>query len=260
MGLVGEIGSVVGTIKKRLRSSGRYPGFNQELSEELGDALWYLASVASNNDLRLEDIAEANLQKAGSYFDPGVIPTFDLRFADDESLPRKFSVEFCEREVGRSVQVLMKMNDVIIGDHLTDNSYDPDGYRYHDAFHLAYAAVLGWSPVMRAILRRKRKSDPVKDEVDDGARAAIIEEAVSIYVFNEAKKRDLFGDSNSIDFGLLKIVQGLTSELEVKDCTSRQWKQSIIKGYEMFRKLKEHRGGTLNVSLDDATITFQPPA
>ena len=46
------------------------------------------------------------------------------------------------------------------GAELTDNAYDPDGYRFHDVFHFAYAAVLGWSPITRALLRRKRKSQP----------------------------------------------------------------------------------------------------
>ena len=45
-----------------------------------------------------------------------------------------------------------------IGDELTDNAYKDDGYRFHDVFHSAYVAILGWSPVIRKLLKRKRKS------------------------------------------------------------------------------------------------------
>lgn len=60
-------------------------------------------------------------------------------------------------------------------------------YRFHDVFHLAYAAVLGWSPVLRALLKCKRKSHPWLDENQDGARAILIEEGISTFVFNHAK-------------------------------------------------------------------------
>ena len=46
-------------------------------------------------------------------------------------------------------------------------------------FHFAHAVYLGWSPVLRALLKSKRKSDPRFDENQDGARAQIIEEGVS---------------------------------------------------------------------------------
>jgi hypothetical protein len=44
------------------------------------------------------------------------------------------------------------MNGVFIGDPLTDNIRDPDGYRFHDVFHFARAAILHWSPTFRALI------------------------------------------------------------------------------------------------------------
>ena len=38
------------------------------------------------------------------------------------------------------------------------NNRRDDGYRFHDVVHLAYAAILGWSPVTRALLDCKRRS------------------------------------------------------------------------------------------------------
>ena len=61
--------------------------------------------------------------------------------------------------------VIQQMRRVNIGDRLTDNRTEPDGYRFHDVFHLAYVAHLGQSPVIRALLKQKRKSDPRLDEL-----------------------------------------------------------------------------------------------
>jgi hypothetical protein len=75
--------------------------------------------------------------------------------------------------------VLQRCNGVLIGDRLSDNVAHADDYRFHDVFHYAYAAVLGWSPVTRALFRLRRKSDPAIDEAQDGARAVLIEEGAS---------------------------------------------------------------------------------
>ena len=44
----------------------------------------------------------------------------------------------------KGLYVQITLNDVVIGDALTDNAHIDDGYRFHDIFHFAYAAVLGW--------------------------------------------------------------------------------------------------------------------
>ena len=72
------------------------------------------------------------------------------------------------------------------GDELQDNAYVEDGYRFHDIFHVAHAAKLGWSPVLRGKLlnpKRKRSVDPIVDEVEDGGRAIVIDEAIVAYVW-----------------------------------------------------------------------------
>lgn len=56
-------------------------------------------------------------------------------------------------------------------------------YRFHDAFHLAHAAVLGWSPVTRFLLSRKRKCDLRTGEGEDGGRAIAIEKGISALAF-----------------------------------------------------------------------------
>ena len=40
---------------------------------------------------------------------------------------------------------------------LFPNAYRDDGYRFHDVMHLTFAALLGWSPVLRSLLRKMEK-------------------------------------------------------------------------------------------------------
>ena len=91
--------------------------------------------------------------------------------ARNEQLPRRFEVFMEEVEVNGKIYVLQKCGGVIIGDRLTNNKMEQDDYRFHDVFHIAYAVHLGWSPVLRALFRVKRKSSPKTDENEDGARA-----------------------------------------------------------------------------------------
>ena len=80
-------------------------------------------------------------------------------------------MRFFEKKSGGKVYVIQQCNGINIGDRLTDNKTEEDDYRFHDVFHLAYAAILGWSPVTRSLFKVKRKSDPKTDETQDGARA-----------------------------------------------------------------------------------------
>src|SRR5690606_39045194 len=117
--------------------------------------------------------------------------------------------------IAGKMQVSLSRNGQVIGDDLTDNAYDDDGYRFHDVFHLAYAAKLGWSPVTRKILKCKRRSMSQVDEVEDGGRATVIEEAISAFVYDYARKHDYLDGVKKLDYELLKTIKSLTSDLEV---------------------------------------------
>lgn len=256
LGLVGEIGDLHSMIKKLLIQKDN-PTFRAEMCEEFGDVLWYLTSLASLYKISLQEIAEANAKKAESLYSSGHKSHFDQHCPGDERLPRKFLVNFYEKPLDRSVYVKISVNGVVIGDALTDNSHIDDGYRYHDAFHLAYAAVLGWSPVVRSLLRCKRKSDAKADEVEDGARARIIEEAVSIFVFNHANERGWYSSISSVDIGMLKTIRRMVSGLEVNRCTAKQWQKAIFQGYKVFSELRSNHGGNVDVNLDRETLEYR---
>ena len=65
LGLAGEAGEVAEKIKKVLRDNGGTINeqTKAELSKELGDVLWYVAQIASELNLSLDQIAEDNLAK-----------------------------------------------------------------------------------------------------------------------------------------------------------------------------------------------------
>lgn len=75
LGLVNEAGEVAGKIKKVFRDKDGQ--INEEtraaLKAELGDVLWYLAQVATELDLSLGDIAEANIAKLMDRLERGKI-------------------------------------------------------------------------------------------------------------------------------------------------------------------------------------------
>jgi len=75
LGLVNEAGEVAGKIKKVFRD--KDGEINAEtksaLKAELGDVLWYLAQVATELDLTLDEIAEYNITKLMDRLERGKI-------------------------------------------------------------------------------------------------------------------------------------------------------------------------------------------
>ena len=188
------------------------------------------------------------------------LPLIDERFPLDEQLPRRTSVTFREEPVeGGQIKVhLYGPNGQQLGDPLTDNAYDDDGYRFHDVFHLAYAAMLHWSPITRLFFKAKRGSDRRVREVEDGGRATVIEEAISAFVFDYARNERFLVGVRHIDFSLLTTIRRLVSRLEVRDRTAAEWERTILRSFEVWRPLHEHRGGTVHLDLPARTIEFEP--
>ena len=322
-GVLGEFGSFLSEIKKSARDGDMYIGYQENVLEELGDMLWYIARLASTHNIQLLEVGndytpEVNhstsedshlfvlstavnelvtaLQKGDTEpkklfetvicaintvckiekFDLGDVLTRNIEKTRDiwghehsspapqhnsdlpehEQLPRQLTVEFIEIIRGQSTEVIQRVGGIAVGDRLTDNAYDPDGYRYHDAFHLGYAASLGWSPVVRRMLRAKRKTDGRIDEVEDGARAAIIEEAIASLVFNYAREHSWLQGINRIDHNLLKQIRQMVKGLEVANCLYWEWQQAIFNGFAAFRQLRENHGGWLVLDASKRTLSY----
>lgn len=73
LGLAGEAGEVVEVVKKYYRDCTDWITFRYRLTQELGDVLWYMATLASWVEISLEDIAEANLTKLASRKERGTL-------------------------------------------------------------------------------------------------------------------------------------------------------------------------------------------
>lgn len=358
LGLFGETGSLLSALKKKQRDHASSVAYSDEVAEELGDVLWYLAAISRRGGLHLTAIAAhlhrrdeswqnrgddaltfedlqphqiirtaapipqfeetllalaAEVGAAVSDHQRGALesdkealakrllnvftlllrasreagltlegaalknlhkimgrwpehrvypPAVDDKRDPDERLPRLMVIEVFEKNVGDRPFVFQRCNDLFIGDRLTDNSHEPDDYRFHDVFHYAFVAVLGWSPVVRSLLRLKRKSDAKLDETEDGARAILIEEGISTWVFGQAKPLDFFRDikRGQVPIDLLKQIHQFVEGYEPRDYPLWMWEEAILQGYEAFRFLQENRRGRVTIDFANRQLRIEPLA
>jgi len=75
LGLTGEAGEVAEHAKKLIRDDGGEltPERREAMGKELGDVLWYVAQLATELGLELDEIAQANLDKLLSRQQRGVL-------------------------------------------------------------------------------------------------------------------------------------------------------------------------------------------
>lgn len=343
LGLFGEVGSVMSTSKKLHREKSAFAGYMQDVEEELGDTLWYVAALCRRLKISLSDIfaevvdgdsytisvaaiadpsgpiakvmktadlapldsillrlgeqsasllnlemdsvkakplvvefiriyieavqaskvsfaavLKANIAKTcGRFLEPSPteLPDFDSEFSEEEQLPRNFEIEITQRADGRSY---LRWNNVFIGDPLSDNIGDPDGYRFHDVFHFANAAVLHWSPTFRALIKHKRKSKKEIDEAQDSGRAIVVDEGVSAYIFSYAKSLNFFEDQSGVSLDLLKTIQNFVKGYEVEQCPLRLWENAIMQGYDVFRQMRKNEGGIVIGDRKERTLRYKP--
>lgn len=251
--LAGRVGDLMNDLHAGAFSSNR-----DKLAGHLVEIFRAIIEAADAAEVELEDAARQNLYKIFSRWphQKKYPALFDEDDDPAERLPRHLAIEMFERKRGGNVLVFQRCNGLNIGDPLTDNKEDADDYRFHDVFHYAYAAILGWSPVMRALFKLKRKSDPVKDENQDGARAILVEEGISTWIFNRAQKQDFFAEveRGKLSYDMLKTVHQFASGYESERCPLWLWEEAILEGFRCFRYLKEHRQGRLILDLERRSI------
>lgn len=68
LGLCGESGEIAEKLKKIIRDHGGDPSKidRDDIKKELGDVLWYIAVLAKELDIDLDEIAQANVEKLAS--------------------------------------------------------------------------------------------------------------------------------------------------------------------------------------------------
>ncbi len=208
-------------------------------------------------DVSFSEIVHRNIKKTcGSFLPPDIskLPTFDSQFEGDEQLPDQFEIEIIQRKNGQSY---LKWNGVFLGDPLSDNIADPDGYRFHDVFHLSHVAILHWSPVFRALIKHKRKSDKKIDEAEDGGRAIVVEEGLTAWLFTQAKELNFFDGQDNVSLDLLKTIQQFVQGYEVDQCPLSLWKRAILDGYNVFRLVRANNGGIIVCNRTERSIKYK---
>ena len=228
------------------------------LKNEVSKVAVLYGSALQVTGLEFHKVVDDNLVKTLGRFsepDPSKLEDFDTAFPKDEQLPRHFEIRITQRKSGLSY---LQWNGVFIGDPLTDNISEPDGYRFHDVFHMAHAAVLHWSPTLRALIKQKRKSDPTTDRDQDGGRAIVVEEGLTAWLFSYAQELDNFEGHDGVSFDVLKTIQKFVQGYEVERCPLKLWENTILQGYAAFRELKKNNGGIVVGNRDNRTLEYRP--
>ncbi|WP_406636435.1 hypothetical protein [Amycolatopsis sp. WGS_07] len=129
-----------------------------------------------------------------------------------------------------------------VGATLTDALRNADSYRSRDVFHLSYACLLGCSPVTRALLGCKSRSDPAIDENEDGGRAIDFEEGLAASIFVCAATRDYLSRATHVDGDVLASIATPTAQFEVGARTAADWERAVLEGVRMWKQLDDHGG------------------
>lgn len=245
----------------------------------LTETAWHLAALATLNELKLSDIVETLQIKTGFRGESTRTKALDSRFPKQERFPDNFEIAFVPSPKDKLVSEMFWLRKdgyhTKLGASLQDNHSDNDGYRYHDAIHVAFAVHLGWSPNLRKFMGLKRKSDKKTDSDEDGGRAAILEEMIILqvhtyasklkYYINEACGNPLkqllekspFEEPNALTFEFIRDLHELSLGYEVDQSKEGDWKRAICSGYDMYVKLQKE-GGVLIASTIDKTVNYRP--
>jgi NTP pyrophosphatase (non-canonical NTP hydrolase) len=264
LGLAGESGTLLSEYKKFLRDGVAHRRYQARIIEDLGDVLWYTAAIAHCMNADLDEIALLNLAKVAERYGADAstlagLPytLYDTAFQEAEQLPRQLTLRITEESTAVPPRIVLSLNGEQVGAALNDNAIDDDGYRFHDVLHLAHAAVLGWSPVARALLKCKRRSDPQTDRVQDGGRAIVIEEGLTALIYEHALDHDFFAGVTTMDTELLSTVKRMTARLEVSSRTLQDWERAILDGYTVWRDVRRNRGGWIELDLERRSISYR---
>ncbi len=253
------LGGAVGRVMSEFAAGEHWELDRGEFLRHLARTFRLLIRAAGTEHISLNLAAHNNLEKIASRWPQkrSFSELLDAKWDKNEQLPRRIVMYFDERNVKGKTYVFQTCRGINIGDRLTDNKFEEDDYRFHDVFHLAYAAILGWSPVTRALFRVKRKSTPSVDENQDGARAILIEEGIATWIFNHGLENHDFRYADGLDYPLLKAIRRFVSGYEVEKCPLWQWEAAILEGFRVFRQLRKRRRGWIIADLRTRSIKFQ---
>lgn len=257
--------------------------------KELGDLLWYISAVATAAGLNLGDIAQENLVRARDLYPVSTtniekllesVPKIGISKKATENFPRVLVIRFDEQSTSdgpTATQTIVSANPnafprgpipvpgaksqgfkigAPLGNRTNDNARRADGYRYHDAIHMAFMAVIGWSATMRDLLRVKRKSQRATDREEDSARIIFLEEGIAATLARLAPLRMHFLGENSVDGETIATIKALIQDTEVEGVPGWLWRRAICQGFIAMHELDKNKGGYLIADLDRRQLSY----
>ena len=164
----------------------------------------------------------------------------------EQQLPRLINAVFTDDGHGRAT---LTLNGQPAGHQLTDNSYVDDGYRFHDALHLAFAACTGWSPVTRWLLKL-----PNPPGAGDHGGSISAEEATAAIVYASWHRAQEDGLKWPDQLEILAVSR-TALRAGATEMPPETWASAMTQGMQAFTWLHQNKGGTLTADLDAQTLT-----
>ncbi|MGB0342456.1 MAG: hypothetical protein ACPGGG_03380 [Parvibaculales bacterium] len=246
------------TISEQIGVLLRHKGDSKIRQDALAEICLSLCYLSEMENRSLCGVLKENLDKTearyGDTNSPSPLSDCDMGFPCWQQLPETLEIRF-EKTTGGRVAIII--DNRRYGDLLTDNSNCDDGFKFHDVFHFGFCAILSWSPVTRSLLKAKRKDCPHKDEVEDGARAIIIEEGIVHLAFKYGLSHCFsFEKDQRIDTSLLKTISFMVRGYEVEAVEMKLWEKAIKDSCCVLKELIDKGEGTIRTCRRTKTIKF----
>ena len=87
----------------------------------------------------------------------------------------------------------------------------------------------------------------------------MIEEGVAALVFDYAKGHMWLDGVSHLDYQLLRTIKGLTSLLEVRERSMKDWQEAIFAGFRVWRRTLQTGGARILVDQDARDLVYLGP-
>lgn len=88
LGIAGEAGEVADLVKKELGHG--HPRNPERMAKELGDVLWYIATLADNYGYSLAEVATMNIDKLKARYPGGFTEEASINRVAEQNFPEDF--------------------------------------------------------------------------------------------------------------------------------------------------------------------------
>ncbi len=186
-----------------------------------------------------------------SLIGPTGVERGDKLVDQEDPLPIKFDLTLVANASDDSVAMFFDNRQ--IGLELQDQVHDSDDFRYHDVFHAVFAAVLGWSPVLRLLMGFRREGNFETLLIDDGNRAIIVEEAIVELVICTYRRYGKLDQSQLANLASNAML--LTAQLEVSSVSEQRWYDALSTGVSLWLEVKELSSCRLTIDRQKQSVS-----